>query len=196
MKPRTARVRRETRETRIDLALNLDGRGRAAVETGLPFLNHMLELLSRHSLIDLRIAARGDLEVDAHHTVEDLGLCLGEALDQALGDRRGIRRYGWACVPMDDALSRAAVDLGGRPYLVYRKANRRRTIERFDLGLIPELLRAFCDKGRLNLHVAQEYGRDPHHACESLFKAMARALREAVARDPREAGIPSSKGLL
>ncbi len=196
MKPRTARVARRTRETQIELALTLDGRGRAAVDTGLPFLNHMLELLARHALIDLRLRARGDLAVDYHHTVEDLGLCLGQALDEALGDRRGIRRYGCATIPMDDALSRVALDLGGRPFLVCDFATRRRRIGDFDLGLIPEFLRAFSDRGRLNLHVTQCYGREPHHACESVFKALARALREAVARDPREAGVPSSKGVL
>ena len=195
-KPRTARISRHTRETRIDADLSLDGRGRAAIDTGLPFLDHMLELVARHALFDLRLRARGDLKVDDHHTAEDLGLCLGQALDQALGDRRGIRRYGCATLPMDDALSRVALDLGGRPYLVYQIANPRRKIKTFDLGLVEELLRAFCVQGRMNLHVAQLYGRDPHHAYESVFKALARALRDAVALDPREPGIPSSKGTL
>lgn len=196
MKPRTARIKRATRETQIEVTLTLDGRGRPDVDTGLPFLNHMLELFSRHALIDLRLRARGDLAVDYHHTVEDLGLCLGQALDQALGDRRGIRRYGCATIPMDDALSRVVVDLGGRPYLVYEIANKRRKIMAFDVSLIEEFLRAFCVQARMNLHVAQLYGREPHHAYESVFKALARALREAAARDPRETGIPSSKGTL
>jgi len=194
MKPRTACIKRATRETQIEITLTLDGRGRFDVDTGLPFLNHMLELFSRHALMDLRLRARGDLAVDYHHTVEDLGLCLGKALDKALGDRRGIRRYGCATIPMDDALSRVVVDLGGRPYLVYAVANKRRKIMAFDVSLIEEFLQAFCVQARMNLHVAQLYGREPHHAYESVFKALARALREAVERDARETGIPSSKG--
>ena len=196
MKPRTACIKRATRETRIEITLTLDGRGRFDVDTGLPFLNHMLELFSRHALMDLRLRARGDLAVDYHHTVEDLGLCLGQALDKALGDRRGIRRYGCATIPMDDALSRVVVDLGGRPYLVYDIANKRRKIMEFDVNLIEDFLQALCVQARMNLHVAQFYGREPHHAYESVFKALARALREAVTRDPRETGIPSSKGIL
>ncbi|MBI2437296.1 MAG: imidazoleglycerol-phosphate dehydratase HisB [Lentisphaerae bacterium] len=196
MKPRKAHVKRATRETQIEVMLNLDGRGRNDVATGVPFLNHMLELFSRHALIDLRVRARGDLAVDAHHTVEDLGLCLGQALDQALGDRRGIRRYGCAVIPMDDALSRVVVDLGGRPYLVYQVANKRRKIMNFDVSLIEDFLQAFSVQARMNLHVAQLYGREPHHAYESVFKALARALRQAAERDPRETGIPSSKGML
>jgi imidazoleglycerol-phosphate dehydratase len=196
MKLRKAIVKRETRETSIAVTLNLDGRGQAAISTGLPFLNHMLELLARHALLDLRIRATGDLAVDAHHTVEDLGLCLGQAFDKALGDRRGICRYGCACIPMDDALSRVVVDLGGRPFLVYQIANRRRKIQNFDVGLIAEFLQALCVQARMNLHVEQFYGKEPHHAYESVFKALARALREALARDARETGIPSSKGIL
>lgn len=195
-KQRTASVRRATRETHIEVVLNLDGTGRAAIASGLPFLDHMLELLTRHALFDLRLRARGDLAVDYHHTVEDIGLCLGTALDRALGDRVGIVRYGCAYVPMDEALSRVVIDLGGRPYLVYALANRRRRIMDFDLGLIEELLRAFSVQGRMNLHVAQFYGKEPHHAFESVFKALARALRMAVARDPRERGVPSSKGAI
>jgi len=196
MKSRTACIKRATRETRIEITLALDGCGRFDVDTGLPFLNHMLELFSRHALMDLRLRARGDLAVDYHHTVEDLGLCLGQALDKALGNRRGIRRYGCATIPMDDALSRVVVDLGGRPYLVYEVANKRRKIMAFDVSLVEEFLRALCVQARMNLHVAQLYGREPHHAYESVFKALARALREAVARDARETGIPSSKGTL
>jgi len=196
MKTRTACIKRATRETQIEVTLALDGRGRHDIETGMPFLNHMLELFARHALMDLRLRARGDLAVDYHHTVEDLGLCLGQALDKALGNRRGIRRYGCATIPMDDALSRVVVDLGGRPYLVYAIANKRRKIMEFDVNLIEEFLRAFSVQARMNLHVAQLYGREPHHAYESVFKALARALREAVARDARETGIPSSKGTL
>jgi imidazoleglycerol-phosphate dehydratase len=194
VKTRTARIKRTTTETDISVRLNIDGVGAYAVETELPFLNHMLELLARHALIDLEIRARGDLEVDAHHTVEDLGLVLGTALDKALGTRHGIARYGWCLLPMDDALSGAAVDLGGRPYLVYHRANRARRIGTFDLRLLEEFFRAFVTQARMNLHVVNLYGDEPHHVCESMFKGVARALRMAVARDPREKGLPSSKG--
>ena len=194
MKHRTAKIHRKTRETDIRVELDLDGKGWADIATGLPFLDHMLELFGRHALIDLRVRAAGDLAVDYHHTVEDLGLVLGTAVDRALGERRGIARYGWSFVPMDESLSRVAVDLGGRPYLVYRVANRRRKILEFDLGLIEEFLRAFVAQGRMNLHVEQIYGDEPHHAYESMFKALARSLRAACAFDPREGGVPSSKG--
>lgn len=194
MKNRTATIERNTRETQIRAQLDLDGTGRTDIRTGMPFLDHMLDLLGRHALIDLTVQAAGDLAVDYHHTVEDLGLVLGSALDQALGERRGIVRYGWSLVPMDESLCRAAVDLGGRPYLVYRIANRRRRILDFDLGLIEEFLRAFVTQGRMNLHVEHLYGSEPHHAYESVFKALARSLRTACAFDPRETGVPSSKG--
>lgn len=196
MKQRRARVQRVTRETQIKLQLNLDGSGQADIDSGLPFLNHMLGLLTRHALLDLSLRAKGDLEVDDHHTVEDIGLSLGMALDRALGTRKGIRRYGHAYAPMDEALSRVVLDLGGRPYLVYKLATRRRKIRTFDLNLIKEFLQALCVAGRMNLHVAQLYGDEPHHACESVFKGLAQALRMALAIDPRERGIPSSKGRL
>ncbi len=196
MKARRACVHRQTRETRIRVRLDLDGAGRTKIASGVAFLDHMLELLARHALVDLTLQAQGDLAVDDHHTVEDVGLALGMAFDKALGARRGIVRYGFAFVPMDEALSRVAVDLGGRPYLDYRVTVRRRKIRNFDAGLIREFLRAFCVQARMNLHVAQLYGDDPHHAFESVFKGLARALRMAVARDPREPGIPSSKGRL
>ncbi len=196
MTKRAATVERKTRETDIRVSLAIDGQGRYTVDTGMPFLNHMLELLSKHSLMDLTIRARGDIEVDYHHTAEDLGLVLGDALDQALGDRKGITRYGTAYVPMDDALSRAVVDLGGRPYLVYDVANRTRKIRDFNLILVREFFQAFVVKARMNLHIAQFYGDEPHHAYEAIFKSVARALRTAVAHDPRERGVPSSKGTL
>lgn len=196
MKSRTASINRVTRETRIRLKINLDGRGAARVSSGMPFLDHMLALLARHALIDLALSAKGDLAVDLHHTVEDIGLGLGSALNQALGRRQGIRRYGSAYAPMDDALSRAVVDLGGRPFLSLTVANKRRKILDFDLGLIAELLQAFCVQAKANVHIAQLYGREPHHAYESIFKALALALRAAVARDAKEKGVPSSKGLL
>jgi imidazoleglycerol-phosphate dehydratase len=193
---RTATVRRQTGETAIELTLNVDGTGCYAIDTGIPFLDHMLDLLSRHSLIDLTIKAKGDLEVDDHHTVEDVGLCLGQALNEALGDRSGIQRYGWCLLPMDDALSRVAVDLGGRPYLVFEMAHRATKIGAFDVQLVEEFLRAFVVEGRLNLHAAQLYGKEKHHAYESVFKGLARALGMACARDPRVQGVPSSKGTL
>ena len=196
MKKRTAEIKRETRETSIRAKLALDGAGEARVRTGIPFLNHMLELFARHSLCDLELRARGDLAVDYHHTVEDVGLVLGEALNRALGDRKGIVRYGWAVVPMDESLSRVALDLGGRPYLVYEVEPRKRKIRDFDLGLIEEFFRAFTVQGRMNLHIKTMYGKEPHHIYESVFKAVARALGVACARDPRVRGVPSSKGRL
>ncbi len=193
-KQRTAKLNRETKETRIAVELNIDGSGRSSAKTGMPFLDHMMTLLAKHSLMDMKLVAKGDLEVDFHHTVEDTGIVMGEALDKALGGRKGITRYGHALVPMDDALSRVAVDLGGRPFLVYEVANRRRKTGDFDLGLVREFMQAFCTAGRMNLHVAQLYGRDPHHAYESMFKALAVALKTACAPDPRVKGVPSSKG--
>jgi len=194
MKKRTAKVVRKTKETDISVELNLDGKGAYSVQTGMPFLNHMIELFAKHALIDLKLKAKGDLEVDYHHTVEDVGLTLGEALDKALGDRKGITRYGWCVMPMDDALSRVALDLGGRPYLVLEIANKKRKIRDFDLDLIKEFFRAFTLQSRMNLHVRQMYGQDPHHAYESVFKGLAKALSMAVTRDPRVKGVPSSKG--
>jgi len=194
MKARKATVKRKTSETDIVVEVNLDGTGKYKLDTGLPFMNHMLELLSKHSLIDLKIMAKGDLEVDYHHTVEDIGLALGTALDKALGTRKGICRYGWAYVPMDDALSRVVVDLGGRPYLVSNMVCRKRKILEFDLSLIKELFQAFVVQGRLNLHIDQMLGQEAHHAYESVFKGLARALRMACSVDPRETGLPSSKG--
>lgn len=194
MKKRSARIRRKTNETDIAVELDLGGKGSCGISTGIPFFDHMLELLSRHSLIDLRIKARGDLEVDYHHTVEDTGLALGMAVDKALGMRRGIARYGWSIVPMDEAVSRVVIDLGGRPYLVYRLSNRKKKILDFDLKLIEGFFRAFTVQGRMNLHIAQLYGDEPHHAYESVFKAVARALRMACEPDPRFKGIPSTKG--
>jgi len=196
MKKRTAVIQRITRETRVKIRININGNGTADVHSGIPFLDHMLTLLARHSLIDLALKAGGDLAVDLHHTVEDIGLCLGSVLNKALGTRKGIRRYGFAYAPMDDALSRAVVDLGGRPFLVYQVASKRRRIMDFDLGLIAEFFQALSIQGRMNLHLAQLYGHEPHHAYESMFKALALALRSAVAVDGKEKGVPSSKGVL
>jgi imidazoleglycerol-phosphate dehydratase len=196
MTKRTGVVERKTRETDISVSLDLDGTGKVCIETGIGFMNHMLELLGRHSLMELNIRAKGDLPVDYHHTVEDLGLALGAALDKALGVRKGIRRYGWCLMPMDDAMTEVALDLGGRPFLVYCIANRTRRIRDFDVRLIEEFFRAFTVQARLNLHINNRYGADPHHVFESVFKGIARALRQAVERDPRETGIPSSKGII
>ena len=193
-KTRTATETRETRETRIHIEVNLDGTGVYAVDTGLPFLNHMLELFSRHSLIDLRLKATGDLYVDYHHTVEDVGLALGTAIDRALGDRKGIRRYGFFYVPMDEALCRVVVDLGGRPYLVKNMACKKRKLLDFELALFDDFFQAFVVQSRMNLHIEQLLGQEAHHAYESVFKALARAMRMALEPDPRDAGIPSSKG--
>lgn len=193
---RRATQHRKTRETDIALTLDLDGTGRSVIETGIPFLNHMLELLARHALVDLDLKAAGDLEVDYHHTVEDIGLVLGTCLDQALGERRGIRRYGWALLPMDESLAQVAVDLGGRPFLVYSIANRKQKIRDFDVKLVEEFFRAFAVQGRMNLHIRHLYGDEVHHAYEAVFKGFARALRMACEPDPRDSGIPSSKGTL
>lgn len=196
MTDRTGRIQRKTGETDILVELNIDGTGSYSVETGIPFFNHMLDLLSKHSLIDLNVQASGDLDVDYHHTVEDVGLAVGEALDQALADRAGITRYGSSLVPMDEALCRVAVDLGGRPYLVYRLATTERKIRDFDLWLLKHFFESLAQKARMNLHIEQLYGEEPHHALESVFKGVARALRTACAVDPRVRGIPSSKGVL
>ncbi|MBR3581850.1 MAG: imidazoleglycerol-phosphate dehydratase HisB [Kiritimatiellae bacterium] len=193
---RATMLERNTRETQIRVELDVDGTGQYTIETGVPFLNHMLELFAKHSLFDLNLKAAGDLDVDDHHTVEDVGLALGDALNAALGDRKGIERYGFALLPMDETLARVALDLGGRPYLVLEMATRRKFIRTFDLGLLEEFMRAFSTQARMNLHIAQLYGKDPHHAWESVFKGLARALRMAVRTNPREPGIPSSKGVL
>ncbi len=193
-KARTATETRETRETKIRIEVNLDGTGVYAVDTGLPFLNHMLELFSRHSLIDLQVKATGDLDVDYHHTVEDVGLALGTAIDRALGDRKGIRRYGFFYVPMDESLCRVVVDLGGRPYLVKNMACKKRKLLDFELALFDDFFQAFVVQARMNLHIEQLLGQEAHHAYESVFKALARAMRMALEADPRDAGIPSSKG--
>ncbi|MDA1044774.1 MAG: imidazoleglycerol-phosphate dehydratase HisB [Verrucomicrobia bacterium] len=194
MKPRTASVKRATRETHISVRVNLDGTGKSSISMGIPFFNHMLEALARHSLIDMTIEATGDLEVDYHHTVEDLGLVLGDALNKALGDRKGIVRYGSAIITMDEALSRVAIDLGGRPYLVKSMLCKKKKLMEFELGLFDDFFQALVVQARMNLHIDQLKGIEAHHAYESVFKALARALRMACSHDPRDKGIPSSKG--
>lgn len=196
MKPRRASQHRQTRETDISVQVNLDGTGRCSISTGMPFMDHMLELFGRHALVDLKIKATGDLKVDYHHTVEDLGLVLGTCLNEALGNRKGIRRYGWCLLPMDESLSQVAIDLGGRPFLVYEIANRKPRIRDFDVKLIEEFFRALVVQARMNLHVRHLYGDEVHHAYESVFKGFARAWRMACEPDPRDAGIPSSKGTI
>jgi imidazoleglycerol-phosphate dehydratase len=196
MKKRTATINRETKETKIKITVNIDGTGKYDIKTGIPFLNHMLELFSKHSLIDIDLKAKGDLEVDYHHTVEDIGLCMGMALSKAASDKRGIHRYGYAYAPMDDALSRVVIDFGGRAYLVYSMSNRKRKIRDFDLGLIEEFFRALTAEAGINVHITQFYGKDPHHSYESVFKAFAMAMRNALEADNRRNDIPSTKGTL
>ena len=191
---RDATVKRDTKETKIKLSLNLDGSGNGTVDTGIGFFNHMLELLKKHAMIDLSVKAEGDIDVDYHHTVEDVGLVFGQALNEALGDRKGITRYGFASIPMDEALCETSIDLGGRPFVVMSTGKKHMMVRDFEVKLIEEFFRAVSVEGRLNVHLREIYGDEAHHVCEGLFKSFARALRQAVARDPREKGIPSSKG--
>ena len=191
---RKARKYRKTSETEISLSLGLDGKGLGKIKTGIPFFDHMLNLFARHGLFDLEVKAKGDLDVDLHHTVEDVGIVLGQALATALGKKEGIRRYGCAHVPMDETLARVVVDLSGRPYLELRGLNRRGRAGNFSAQLVEEFLRALSVQGGMNLHAEILYGRDVHHQIEALFKALAKALQEAVARDPRVKGVPSTKG--
>jgi len=193
---RTAKVVRQTKETKVELSLNLDGRGAASVQTGVGFFDHMLELLSRHGLIDLDVAAQGDLRVDAHHTVEDVGIVLGQALEKALGDKRGIYRYGWAIVPMDESLAQVAIDLSGRPAFVFNVKFPRGTIGEFPVELVEEFWKSVATNARMNLHITVPYGTNNHHISEAIFKAAAKALRQAVSHDPRNADVPSTKGSL
>jgi imidazoleglycerol-phosphate dehydratase len=193
---RTAEVARKTRETDVKLALNVDGSGRAEVKTGVGFLDHMLELFARHALMDLTVVCDGDRHVDDHHSTEDVGICLGQALDRALGDRSGIRRYGHAVLPMDETLVTCAVDLGGRPFWVWNAPMPSAKIGTFDSELVADFWQAVTVQGRLNLHVLLHYGRNTHHVSEAIFKGLARALRDACERDPRGEGVPSTKGVL
>ena len=191
---RKATVKRDTKETKISLSLDLDGTGEGTIDTGIGFFNHMLELLKKHALIDLTVKADGDLDVDYHHTVEDVGLVFGQALNQALGDRKGITRYGFASIPMDEALCETSIDLGGRPFVVFVSGKKHMMIRDFEVKLLEEFFRAVSVEGRLNIHLREIYGDEAHHVCEGIFKSFARALRQAAAKDPREKGIPSSKG--
>ena len=194
--PRSAEVERSTKETRVRLKLVLDGKGAAQLSTGVGFLDHMLELLARHSRFDLEIQATGDLETGAHHTTEDIGIVLGQALDEALGDRAGIRRYGSALVPMDESLGECAIDISGRPYCAFDADLPATSIAGFDTELAEEFFRAVANSAKLTLHVWVRSGTNAHHMIEAAFKAFARALREAVEIDPGETGVPSTKGTL
>ncbi|MBO5751366.1 MAG: imidazoleglycerol-phosphate dehydratase HisB [Kiritimatiellae bacterium] len=193
---RTAKLERDTKETKIKLSLNLDGSGEGEIDTGIGFFNHMLELLKKHALIDLTVKAKGDLDVDYHHTVEDVGLVLGKALNEALGDRKGIVRYGFASIPMDEALCETSLDLGGRPFLVMQCPIKHMMVKDFEVKLVEEFFRAVSVESRANIHLRQVYGDEAHHVCEGLFKSFARALRQAKAVDPLEKGVPSSKGVI
>ncbi len=194
---RRAEISRETSETAITVALGLDGEGRADIATGIGFLDHMLTALARHGLFDLKVRAKGDLHIDFHHTTEDVGIVIGQCLRQALGDKRGIRRYGAAVIPMDEALAEAAVDISGRPYLAWSVSFAQPKIGEMDTELFEEFFRALAFNAAITLHVTQKAGTNAHHVAEACFKALARALREAVEPDPRAiSAIPSTKGVL
>jgi len=195
--PRTASIERNTKETQIKLSLNLDGAGVNSVATGVGFFDHMLDLLAKHSLIDLQVQASGDLHVDQHHTVEDVGIALGQALEKALGDKRGVYRYGWAIVPMDESLAQIALDLSGRPAFVFNVPFKGPLIGEFAVELIEEFFKAIATTAKMNLHIHVPYGSNNHHMSEAIFKGFAKALRQAVSIDPRAAdAVPSTKGTL
>jgi imidazoleglycerol-phosphate dehydratase len=193
---RTATIDRKTRETQIHLELNLDGSGVGSWQTGIGFFDHMLELFTRHGALDLKVEAKGDLQVDAHHTVEDVGICLGQAVKQALGDKQGIRRYGHFTLPMEETLATTAIDLSGRYFLVFQAEFASPKMGDFDSELIEDFWQAFAANALCNLHVLVHYGRNSHHVSEAIFKSAARALRMAVEADPRMTGVPSTKGTL
>ncbi|HEY7090853.1 MAG TPA: imidazoleglycerol-phosphate dehydratase HisB [Tepidisphaeraceae bacterium] len=194
---RSAEISRQTKETRIRVALDLDGKGAATINTGVGFFDHMLDLLARHSLIDMTIEAQGDLQVDAHHTVEDVGIVLGQCIEKALADKRGIFRYGWAIVPMDESLAQVAIDLSGRPAYVFNAKFTGSLIGNFPVELVDEFLKSIATNAKMNLHVNVPYGTNNHHISEAIFKATAKALRRAVSHDPRAGDqVPSTKGTL
>lgn len=193
---RSGRVERATTETVVAVSVNLDGEGRFQISTGIPFFDHMLSHVAKQGLLDLTIEAKGDLEVDFHHTVEDVGLSLGEAFSQALGNKVGIRRYGSASLPMEEAIADVAVDFSGRPYLVYRVDLSQEKVGGFDVSLAKEFLRSFANRCGMNLHVSVRYGEDAHHVLEAIFKGFGLALRDAIAVDPRRQDVPSTKGTL
>lgn len=195
MDNRTAKIVRNTKETQIELEINLDGSGNYEVETGIPFFNHMLELFARHGLFDLKIRARGDIDIDYHHTVEDVGIVLGRAVKKAVGDKAGMNRYGFFILPMDEVLVRVVIDLSNRPILVYNLGSLEARVRDFNVSLCREFFQAFANESGANLHVNLEYGDEPHHIAEGAFKCFAKALSMSVAIDPRRGGmIPSTKG--
>lgn len=193
---RTGTVSRQTAETKIELKLNLDGTGRNNINTGVGFLDHMLVLLARHALIDLDVQANGDLHVDAHHTTEDVGICLGQAISQALGDKQGLRRYGHMVLPMEETSVTCAIDFSGRPFLVFQADMPSPKIGDFDSELVEDFWQGFASNAMCNLHILLHYGRNTHHIAEAIFKGTARAIRIASEVDPRQIGVPSSKGVL
>ncbi|MBK7972041.1 MAG: imidazoleglycerol-phosphate dehydratase HisB [Deltaproteobacteria bacterium] len=193
---RTGRVERATSETKVTVSVDLDGEGRYQIDTGIPFFDHMLSHVAKQGLLDVTIEAKGDLEVDFHHTVEDVGLSLGDAFAQALGNKIGTRRYGSASLPMEEAIADVAVDFGGRPYLVYRVELTQEKVGGFDVSLAKEFLRSFANRCGMNLHVTVRYGEDSHHVLEAIFKGFGLALRDAVSVDPRRRDVPSTKGTL
>ena len=194
---RTAKIQRKTKETQISVSVDLDGSGKCAVSTGVPFLDHMLEQVARHGMLDMQIEAKGDLQIDGHHTVEDIGIVLGQAVAKAVGDKVGIRRYGHAYVPLDEALSRVVIDFSGRPGLIYAVGFSRAMIGDFDVDLAREFFQGFANHAQVTLHVDNLRGDNAHHQCETIFKAFGRALSMAIEREPRAGGvIPSTKGSL
>ena len=195
-KSRWATVDRSTSETAIRVELGLDGTGERRIATPVPFVDHMLDAFARHGLFDLVLEAKGDTHIDDHHTVEDIGMVLGSAIREALGDKAGIRRFGWATVPLDETLAEVVVDLSGRPFLVYNVTLSHREVKGFDLGLFEDFFQALATQGGLNLHVNVRYGRNPHHMIEAVFKAFAKAMDQATRQDDRVVGVPSTKGVL
>jgi imidazoleglycerol-phosphate dehydratase len=193
---RKAEVKRKTKETDVSLRLVLEGSGKHSIHTGIPFFDHMLSLLAYHSRMNLSLKARGDIGVDAHHTVEDVGICLGDGIRRALGEAKGIQRYGLALIPMDETLASVALDLSMRPWLVFHMKLRRSRIGTFDLELVEEFFRALCNHGRMTLHINLLYGRNSHHMVEAVFKGFGRALKQAISLESRSASVPSSKGIL
>ena len=193
---RSTEISRKTKETQIRVALNLDGSGASTINTGVGFFDHMLDLLARHSLIDMTVEAQGDLQVDAHHTVEDVGIVLGQCIEKALGEKKGIFRYGWAIVPMDESLAQVAIDLSGRPAYVMNAKFAGNLIGNFPVELVDEFFKSISTNAKMNLHINVPYGTNNHHISEAIFKATAKALRQAVSSDPRNPGVPSTKGSL
>ncbi|MBI1324626.1 imidazoleglycerol-phosphate dehydratase HisB [bacterium] len=193
---RSFSLKRNTAETRIELSIDLDGSGRSTIATGLGFLDHMLTLFARHAMIDLEVTCQGDTHVDGHHSAEDIGICLGQAIDKALGDKKGLTRYGHMTLPMDETLVQVALDLSGRPYFVWKVDFPTPKVGEFDTELVEEFWHAVCIQARMNLHAILIHGRNSHHISEALFKGLARAFRQAWSIDPRETGVPSTKGTL